>query len=71
MSACPPRGLHGEAYRGHIFWDEMYIFPFLTLRVPELTRSLLLLPALVDSMRPAKAPARRVRRRDVSVAERE
>ncbi len=38
----PARGLHGEAYRGHIFWDEMYIFPFLTLRVPELTRSLLL-----------------------------
>jgi len=37
----PARGLHGEAYRGHIFWDELYIFPFLTLRVPELTRSLL------------------------------
>ena len=37
----PARGLHGEAYRGHIFWDELYIFPFFTLRVPELTRSLL------------------------------
>ncbi len=37
----PARGLHGEAYRGHIFWDELYIFPFLTMRVPELTRSLL------------------------------
>jgi len=24
------RGLHGEAYRGHVFWDEIYIFPFYT-----------------------------------------
>ncbi|MBD3297893.1 MAG: glycoside hydrolase family 65 protein [candidate division Zixibacteria bacterium] len=38
----PSRGLHGEAYRGHIFWDELFIFPFLNLRVPELTRSLLM-----------------------------
>ncbi len=38
----PARGLHGEAYRGHIFWDELFIFPFLNLRIPELTRSLLL-----------------------------
>ncbi|MEZ5240027.1 MAG: hypothetical protein R2716_14105 [Microthrixaceae bacterium] len=37
----PARGLHGEAYRGHIFWDELFIFPFLTLRVPEITRALL------------------------------
>lgn len=37
----PARGLHGEAYRGHVFWDELFIFPFLTYRVPELTRSLL------------------------------
>jgi trehalose/maltose hydrolase-like predicted phosphorylase len=38
----PARGLHGEAYRGHIFWDELFVFPFLTLHLPELTRSLLL-----------------------------
>ncbi len=37
----PARGLHGEAYRGHIFWDELFIFPFLNWRVPELTRALL------------------------------
>ena len=37
----PARGLHGEAYRGHIFWDELFIFPYLNLRVPELTRALL------------------------------
>jgi len=35
----PARGLHGEAYRGHIFWDEIYIFPFLNLRVPEIRRA--------------------------------
>jgi trehalose/maltose hydrolase-like predicted phosphorylase len=38
----PARGLHGEAYRGHIFWDELFIFPFYTFRIPEITRSLLL-----------------------------
>lgn len=38
----PSRGWHGEAYRGHILWDELFIFPFLTLRIPELTRSLLM-----------------------------
>jgi trehalose/maltose hydrolase-like predicted phosphorylase len=38
----PARGWHGEAYRGHIFWDELFIFPFLVLRFPELTRSLLM-----------------------------
>ncbi|MGM0650628.1 MAG: glycoside hydrolase family 65 protein [Bacteroidota bacterium] len=38
----PARGLHGEAYRGHIFWDELYIFPYLNFRLPELTRSLLM-----------------------------
>lgn len=37
----PPRGWHGEAYRGHIMWDELFIFPYLTLRVPVLTRALL------------------------------
>ncbi len=37
----PARGWHGEAYRGHIFWDELFIFPFLNLRVPEITRALL------------------------------
>ncbi len=37
----PARGLHGEAYRGHIFWDELFIFPFLTMRLPEVSRSLL------------------------------
>jgi alpha,alpha-trehalase len=38
----PARGWHGEAYRGHIFWDELFIFPLLNLRLPEVTRSLLM-----------------------------
>jgi len=38
----PPRGWHGEAYRGHIFWDELFIFPLLNLTIPEITRSLLM-----------------------------
>jgi alpha,alpha-trehalase len=37
----PARGWHGEAYRGHVFWDELFIFPFLNLRLPEITRALL------------------------------
>lgn len=38
----PSRGWHGEAYRGHVFWDELFIFPFITLRIPELARSLMM-----------------------------
>lgn len=36
------RGLHGEAYRGHIFWDELYILPFYMIHFPEVARSLLM-----------------------------
>jgi beta-phosphoglucomutase family hydrolase len=36
------RGLHGEAYRGHIFWDELYILPFYNLHFPETSRALLM-----------------------------
>ena len=36
------RGLNGEAYRGHVFWDELYVYPFLSLRLPEVTRGLLM-----------------------------
>jgi alpha,alpha-trehalase len=38
----PARGWHGEAYRGHVFWDELFIFPLLNFRVPEITRELLM-----------------------------
>jgi trehalose/maltose hydrolase-like predicted phosphorylase len=60
-AGVPARGLHGEAYRGHIFWDELFIFPVLTLRMPALTRSLLLyryrrLPAARQAARQAGYP---------------
>ncbi len=35
------RGLNGEAYRGHVFWDELYVFPFLNFRLPRISRHLL------------------------------
>lgn len=38
----PSRGWHGEAYRGHIFWDELYIFPYINFHLPQLARSLLM-----------------------------
>ena len=38
----PARGWTGEAYQGHVFWDELFIFPTLTFRTPEITRSLLM-----------------------------
>lgn len=38
----PARAWTGEAYQGHIFWDELFIFPFLNYRTPEITRSLLM-----------------------------
>ncbi|MGD2076516.1 MAG: glycosyl hydrolase family 65 protein [Gammaproteobacteria bacterium] len=41
-AGIPARGLHGEAYRGHIFWDELFVFPLFNLRMPEITRALLL-----------------------------
>ena len=41
-AGMPARGLHGEGYRGHIFWDEVYAFPFLTSVLPDVTRALLL-----------------------------
>lgn len=41
-AGLPARGLHGEGYRGHIFWDEVFVYPMLTLRRPDLTRAFLL-----------------------------
>ncbi|MFI1332984.1 glycoside hydrolase family 65 protein [Streptomyces sp. NPDC020845] len=37
----PARGLHGEAYRGHVFWDELFILPYLNLHLPEVSRAML------------------------------
>lgn len=40
-AGLPARGLHGEAYRGHIFWDELFVIPVLNLRLPAISRALL------------------------------
>jgi len=36
------RGLHGEAYRGHIFWDELFILPLYDFQLPETAKSMLM-----------------------------
>ncbi|MBM3162190.1 MAG: beta-phosphoglucomutase family hydrolase [Chlorobi bacterium] len=36
------RGLNGEAYRGHVFWDEIFILPFFNRTFPEISRALLM-----------------------------
>ncbi|UQW99817.1 glycosyl hydrolase family 65 protein [Streptomyces sp. RerS4] len=41
-AGVPARGLHGEAYRGHVFWDELFVMPYLTLHFPEVARALLM-----------------------------
>ncbi|MFG1694933.1 pyridoxamine 5'-phosphate oxidase family protein [Nonomuraea sp. NPDC049309] len=40
-AGVPARGLHGEAYRGHVFWDELFVQPWLGLRFPEVSEGLL------------------------------
>ncbi|MGE5828664.1 MAG: family 65 glycosyl hydrolase, partial [Micromonosporaceae bacterium] len=35
------RGLTGEGYRGHVFWDELFVLPVLNLRRPRLAHALL------------------------------
>lgn len=37
----PARGWGGEGYQGHVFWDDLFVFPFVTLRTPEITEALL------------------------------
>ena len=36
-----PRGLTGETYRGHEFWDDILYYPGISLQNPAVTRSLL------------------------------
>ncbi|MFA9428735.1 glycoside hydrolase family 65 protein [Egicoccus sp. AB-alg2] len=41
-SGIPAKGLTGQAYEGHYFWDtEIYVTPFLTYTEPRITRNLL------------------------------
>ncbi|UCM87772.1 glycoside hydrolase family 65 protein [Streptomyces marincola] len=57
-AGVPARGLHGEAYRGHVFWDELFVLPYLNLHFPELSRALMTyryrrLPAALRAARAA------------------
>lgn len=38
-AGIPARGWHGEAYRGHVFWDELFILPFYVMRFPAVARA--------------------------------
>ena len=40
-AGVPARGLHGEGYRGHVFWDELFVLPILTAHHPQISRGLL------------------------------
>ncbi len=41
-TGIPAKGLTGQAYEGHYFWDtEVYVTPFLTYTDPRITRNLL------------------------------
>ena len=40
-AGVPARGLHGEGYRGHVFWDELFVLPVLTSHLPWVGRALL------------------------------
>jgi beta-phosphoglucomutase family hydrolase len=55
------RGLHGEGYRGHVFWDELFIQPVLSTHLPSLTRALL-------DYRWRRLPAARRRARQAGLA---
>lgn len=60
-AGVPARGLHGEAYRGHVFWDELFVLPYLNLHFPEVSRALLgyrhrRLPEAVRAARAAGRP---------------
>ncbi|MEO5884425.1 MAG: beta-phosphoglucomutase family hydrolase [Candidatus Limnocylindrales bacterium] len=40
-AGVPARGLHGEGYRGHVFWDELFVLPVVTPHLPTASRALL------------------------------
>jgi alpha,alpha-trehalose phosphorylase len=43
QTGVPAKGLTGQAYEGHYFWDtEIYVLPFLTYTSPHIARNLLM-----------------------------
>jgi alpha,alpha-trehalase len=41
-AGIPARGLHGEAYHGHVFWDELFVMSFYDLHMPQIAQALLM-----------------------------
>ncbi|MFH1622464.1 MAG: glycosyl hydrolase family 65 protein [Candidatus Omnitrophota bacterium] len=41
-AGLPARGLHGESYRGHIFWDSIFAMHLFDFHLPEISKVLLL-----------------------------
>ena len=57
-----PRGLTGDAYLGHVFWDtEIFLLPFYTLTWPEAARALMMYR--YHTLHAARAKAARLRYR--------
>jgi beta-phosphoglucomutase family hydrolase len=40
-NSVPARGWTGEGYEGHIFWDDLFVFPFINFRMPNVSAALL------------------------------
>ena len=40
-TGVPARGWTGEGYQGHVFWDELFVFPFINYRMPNISAALL------------------------------
>jgi alpha,alpha-trehalose phosphorylase len=58
-SGVPAKGLTGQAYEGHYFWDtEIYLLPFLTYTSPRIARNLL--TVRYKMLTKARAHARRL-----------
>jgi alpha,alpha-trehalose phosphorylase len=58
-AGVPAKGLTGQAYEGHYFWDtEIYLLPFLTYTSPRIARNLL--TVRYNMLAQARAHARRL-----------
>jgi len=67
----PARGWTGEAYQGHVFWDELFIFPFFQLSNAKNNPIASDVPLPPPGEARAAAMAGRIQGSDVPLAERE
>ena len=58
----PARGLHGEGYRGHVFWDELFVFPLLDPANARPHPLAAAVPVAAARRRPSLRPSRRAGR---------